>query len=465
MMYTSFKEKSKCFEEITGILGKLDKIIENSNIVISTEGEILNSDTYHYLAGVLQPKTPLEKTLYGLMLKYAYQAELMSAGSAHYFFLYFVSLMREFQKHKEYFEKTNEVEFSLKLDSFLSNFSNKLTTFTCHASPEEMEKHIKNICDDNNLAAAIHETVTLAGLEGKIHIEDSTHSNSYSCEQKTGYVFKSVTPFNFLLPTDGIWDRKGVKVFLVDGIIEKVSEIDKILNGAMNSKTPMIFVAHGFSEEVVATIRINNNKKNFDIMPLKLSSDLESINVINDLAVVSGTDIVSTLKGQMLCFVKFSDIAQVDRVKINLKDVVLENNSTKASVSSHLRTLLEKRNENHTVSDIHILIDKRIQSLLSSSVVLKLPLMDSVKRNNIKVKIDSAFRGVKSLLTYGYIENTNNFFNEPEEDEIFSSVNNILKNITKETKNLPSLTFFSSVHFSLKLLTILMFSSGLIELD
>ena len=79
-----------------------------------------------------------------------------------------------------------------------------------------------------------------------------------------------------------------IKVLLVDGLIEKVSELDKLLNKSFETKNTLMIVAQGFSEEVVATVWNNNNRGIFDVMLARLPQSLESLNVLNDISAVSG---------------------------------------------------------------------------------------------------------------------------------------------------------------------------------
>lgn len=231
----------------------------------------------------------------------------------------------------------------------------------------------------------------------------------------------------------------------------------------MDTKIPVLLIAHGFSEEVISTIKVNVDYKKFNIMPVRLAPDLDSLNVINDIAVVSGGDVVSTLKGQMVCFTEFDSLPMVERVRLTSRELCIENPKTRRAVSDHLRMLLEKRQSNQSVTDLSDLVDKRIQGLIAASVVLRLPNMTAAKRDSTKIKIDIALRTAKTLLSYGTIK-----FDQVRLDSSSEPLSKpFIKALTKvqeEIKSLPTLSAYAGVWFVGKTVLSLMTSNGLVEI-
>lgn len=461
MTTTSFRDKESFIRELRQINEKIKGLLGRIHIALSEQGYPLRKDTYHFLTRVLEPQTRVERTLYMLLFHAAYQSELMSSGSAYLTFRFANEFIEELLKTPDILNY-NEVKLMECFERLTDSYKQSIYDVSLPIKEESLREELAKICDDEVLSKAIWEAITVSGLEGKIHVEDGTLSN-YVVEQKSGYYFDVLKPFKFMLPASGIWEVSNAKVMLVDGVMERVSELDKILNGAMSTKIPLLLIAHGFSEEIISTIKVNVDYNNFNIMPVRLQPDLDSLNVVNDIAIVSGGDIVSTLKGQMVCFTEFDSLPVVERIRLTSKELCIENAKTRRSVSEHLRMLLEKRQSNQQISDLSDLIDKRIQGLISASVVLRLPNMTPAQRDSTKVKIDISLRTVKTLLGYGKVKYPG--IVSTENNILTLPFNNALKNVQEEIKELPALSAFVGVYFVGKTVLNMMTSSGLVEID
>lgn len=463
MTYTSFRDKSSFLAEVSQANSKMKELLGKIDIALSEQGFPLRKDTYHFLTRVLQPNGRVERTLYMLLFQAAYQSEIMSSGSAYIAIRFANEFIDQLLKDPDVLN-LNQVELQDSLERVLESYRDKVCAASETITETTMKEEVTKACDDPTLAAAIWEALSVSGLEGKIHVEDGILGN-YVIEQKSGYYFDALKPFKFMLPKNGIWESSMTKVMLVDGILEKVSELDKILNGAYETKNPLLLIAHGFSEEIIATIKMNVDANKFDIMPVRLTTDLDSLNVVNDIACVCGTDVISTLKGQMVCFTEFDSLPTVEKVRLTMNELSIENVKTRAGVSQQLRMLLEKRVQQHAIEDLSDLIDSRIKSLISAAVTLKLPNMADSKRDSTKVKIDIALRNTKTLLNYGrmnlgdvQVEKT---LSRGTIDRAFWKA---FEEVRKEVKTIPTLSAYTGVHFVGKTILAMMTSNGLVEI-
>ena len=145
------------------------------------------------------------------------------------------------------------------------------------------------------LSSVLLEAIKLGGIESKIVCEPTKNSKT-SIELKNGYNF-TINPFDLFYNQKGRWDREKVKCLIVDGFVENISEIDHLLTESNKTKNPMIIFANGFNDDVIQTLKFNFERETLDIFPVKIDIELDSINTINDIAVVCGGDIISSLKG------------------------------------------------------------------------------------------------------------------------------------------------------------------------
>lgn len=400
LVNTTWAPNKELREAFLNRLSKLEKEYADVNNALSSNLYPINRNTYHFIVNLLKPENRLERALCSCIFNIAYQAEILSQGAGPASFLYAIGFSKSLlgnvgneanmQKLVEGYQQR-----AVLLKEVLESQSKPITK-------KLLKEFLQDICQgDSVLAETVWQALELAGLEGKVFVENGKQPN-YVVSATTGYNFR-INPYKFLLDSNGSWERSKCRLLIVDGLIEKVSEIDHILHKLYETKEPFAFVAHGFSEEVIATLKANQERKNFDALAVRIPSDIEALNMMNDIAVVSGTSPISSLKGELLCFVKYEELPVVDSLHCNAKELNIQNTSSASAVNEHIKHLLSKRNENFAVEDIQNIIDRRLKSLVSSTVTIHLKDMPIFGFDAARVKIDNSLRAAKSLLGYGTV--------------------------------------------------------------
>lgn len=399
---TTFIEREELKACINSTITKFKNLHTNSSIALSENLYPMRNDSYHFIGQMLKrfvSDNRAEQMIASEIFKSIYQAEIISAG-AGYIALQFAFEFAQ-NLYKTSHEFVNENKIMQDYEKYIKKFHTQLSLNSKVATAKDVFGAIEKVCEDDLLTKAVWEAIQLAGLEGRIFVENGRQDN-YLVELKEGYTF-NLKPFTWML-NDGTWERNECKVLVVDGLVEKVSEIDQILAKAYELKQPMVIVALGFSEEVVATLKANMDRGLLDIQPVRVPSDLNSLNVTNDIAITAGCLPVSSMKGDLITFVKWEEVPTVDKVRILTDKMIIENGRTRKAVSQQVSSLLQKRMENHEYEDIQNILDGRIRSLVSNAVEIYLPNVSSVKNDELRVKIDIALRQSKTILNYGTVD-------------------------------------------------------------
>lgn len=457
---TTWANKTLINKTFLSTAENLDNVYGHVKKTLSQQLYSLNKDTYHFIINLLQPKNRIEHAYCSHLLNIAYQTEMLSQGAGPDSFVFSNSFSKSLltSNHDLKLNSTQLVEgYQLEEAKLVST----IQKYSVPATPDHIQNIILNVVDhDPVLADAIWEAVNIAGLEGKIYIENGKQNN-YLIEQKLGYSFK-VNPYRFFLRNNDIWETKDCKVLLIDGVIEDVSEIEHILVKSCETKIPLMIIAQGFSEEIVATLKANQERNNFESIAVRVMPDLESINIISDIAKCCNTTPITSLKGDRLCFVNYDDIPVVDKVRCNRSGLVIENKNSGSAVAAQLRYLIDKR-QTESVEDIVNLLDKRIRSLVSNTVIIHLPNIAAFNIDDQRVKIDNALRAVKSVLNHGII-NLDLLLSHMEkgDTEVSSAVYKGIKSLRQEKEELPTLSLLATLHTVGKTLLLLLSSNGMI---
>lgn len=254
---------------------------------------------------------------------------------------------------------------------------------------------------DRTIVDLVKDALEIAGLDGKIVLEKE-RSGVDLLELTKGCFFPNVA--SPMLTNSAFVNAK---VIPIDGYVESVTEINRILEEAASSKETVLLLVRGISEEVLHTLKVNYDRKTLTVVPIVVKYDIDGANLLNDIAITSGSDMVSSLKGQLISSVTLGDFSRVDRVDITTSSLLVENSKSSRSVDSHIaflqRKLLDSENEESKLA-----IEKRIKNLGSKRVVIK--LREGVDWADRSFLIDRCLRAVKLATSHGVVELANKLY-------------------------------------------------------
>jgi chaperonin GroEL (HSP60 family) len=233
----------------------------------------------------------------------------------------------------------------------------------------------------------------LCGFGGRIFVEKSNASEA-SVELITGFTF-GLKP---LFPVEA--NLVEPRVACIDGFIESVAEIHALLTSLVESKSTALLFVRGLHDDVRQTLRVNHDRGILKVYPFIVPFDLEGINTLADLATVSGGDVTSSHKGQLISLLTIADLPVIEKASVFKDRVVLINSSSRRRVQAHVNHLKEKRS---TYSDESLtrLIDLRIRALSPNQVMIRLP---NNERYAVDAQaIDQTLRNVRSIVEHGMI--------------------------------------------------------------
>ena len=277
------------------------------------------------------------------------------------------------------------------------------------ARKRDVVKFIQKATSCKLTTSGIEEAFDSTGLSGKFFVEESRLEQP-TIEVKNAYSFDVETFDEFFFDKDA-WDHNLVKVIIIDGVIESVSEIHHILEFASKNTDPMVIISQGYADEVLQTLFVNRQRKTLNIFPLKLLKDERSINTYVDMSVVCNTDPVSFLKGNLISSIDYDDLKIVDRVEVKRGKVIFLNNSNSRSVYLHLNRLrksTEDKREGLSAFETELL-DRTVQYRMKSLSGRSIHLSPSKEMNEfdirrLKINIDQAFRVIPLSRDYGMID-------------------------------------------------------------
>ena len=344
-------------------------------------------------------KQIIVKTAFDLEKNHAISASVMIK-----YIRYFYEIMERLEasgiSQKEIDDRVNEI-----LESHLENVQSSLQ----RPNAKHLKRFLKNNFD-SKLASILTEVLKLAGPSGKISFhEDNTEQ--IILESKASYQFLLNPEPNLMIENNYEWKRQGVATLAVEGFIEKVSEIDCVLNKVVDKKVPLLIVCLGYSQEVISTIALNNRRGTFDVMIATPSTDDDAANDLADMTCIFGTPYHGYQTGAIATAFSEDDLDMTcDEITVLPEKIHIKNSKTRNHVLKRLLGL-KSRIGNHDRSkdkhaDIGIMDDylrRRIECLTSHQVKIYLPKISDQKKFGLVEQIDYGLRASKSIIKSGTI--------------------------------------------------------------
>lgn len=327
-------------------------------------------------------ETALERSLHELIIEHAIKAEQIGPGG--------------FDKCIQMIIKGLSLR---NTDSLLLNTRMQLGSFSNHGATvptmADVMQTIEKYSEGSTLPIKdiVIEALNLAGFGGRIVIE-KTEFNIPSIELIQGYTFdhSPAWPINVKL--------ENPRIFCIDGFIEEVSEIHHLLESFSETKEHGILFVRGMSNDVIHTLKVNYDRGSLRVIPVIVKFDLEGINSLNDITIATGSELVSSNKGDVINNIKFHLATKVNEALIYPNKVAITHPGSAKAVASHINFLRSKR-QDEKIADVAKLIDARIKSLSPNHVVIRIPDDKDCVINS--QAIDYTLRAIKSLVEHGII--------------------------------------------------------------
>lgn len=291
------------------------------------------------------------------------------------------------------------------------------------------QQQIKQLPVHPKAAGMVWNAIKLAGMESRIFV-DAESSDECIVELNRGFVF-DVTPYEDMVGGSKKWIHSNVKVAIIDGMIETVSEIDKILTGANKDNAPVVIFARAFAEEVIGTLSVNFARKTLNVIPVRVPFDEFSANTIKDLSVVCDTPVVSSLTGDLISQIEFDNLGTVEKLTFEMGKTKIEN--LKGIMGAkHLSKELTERRQTAQSDALINLLDFRLRSLTSQSVRIR---YDKAFYPHVQ-DLDLILRTSRAILSNGVVdlsavqEITPKLFESSLKTVLNTTNNNILPTLT-----------------------------------
>ena len=381
---------------INKLLALLNKTLEGKLYI--DNGEAIISRNFADVQSILTEQKEVGKNflIRNALIETIFNVNKKTSHGGFYASIFFASFMKDMLKNKT---MHTHVEYPV------STYIEHICRLTKLSDRDVLDVALKTHIPNHRIKNILIEAITLAGFDGQIYINDKSKDN-VCIELIMGNKF-NIGPHTSFISSGRVkkWERNDVACLIVDGLVEKVSELDRVLVSISKTKQPTVIFARGFSEDVVATLLANFMKETLDIIPVIVPYDLRGVNTLKDIAVCLKSDVVSSLKGELISSIDIDNCPTAECIAINHKYLVIKNPSAKENIMKNIRYLTRMLDASHQ-PEKQKLINERLASMGTRCVTISL---DDVNKSHLYFKNNEIKQGIKlinEIAQSGYLDIT-----------------------------------------------------------
>jgi|TARA_R110000823_G_scaffold55436_3_gene135560 dihydrofolate reductase len=311
------------------------------------------------------PKNKIEETLKNVLLKEYYDCEKLYP----YLGDYFLHKMFDNVAIKTSTSFVFNKKYQDKFISTLNNFNSKLIAKWIFENT--------NINRSINIEKYIGDDLTVEFLEE--------------------FVFNIDYDFSFF--NDGSKNTyKQYKYVIINGIIESIGEIHHLLHKANKTKETFVIFCFGMSEEVKMTIIKNNKMGRFRVFPVCLNvNDENSLNLLNDIAAIHGSSIISSDLGQTISQETRKELSVGVEISFFKNSIGITPCVDNKSIEKHRNFLKKRIDDARSRPDVRIdVLANRLKMFTGKRVNIYIP--EKLLKNKMNSReIDYFFRFISNL--------------------------------------------------------------------
>ena len=287
-------------------------------------------------------------------------------------------------------------------------------------------------CNVKNLASWIFKSIS---LERNINI-DHHKGHEILVDVVDDFLFKFDYDFDFYVNNVGL-EIKNYHFIIIDGYLETVGEIHHLMFNANKNKRPYVIFCHGMSDEVKYNILKNNKEGRTQVLPVSINFDESTLNILNDLAIIHDSGVVSSKLGQTISQEIRKELPVGEKITFLKNKVLIKNVASTDKVVAHKQFLKRRVNESLSKGDVNVEpITNRLKNFNVKSANIYLP--ESIINQNFNRELDYFLKVISNLSRKMCVINTSfkkNYFVPPDflkiADQKVNSLREVLYNVEK----------------------------------
>jgi len=270
---------------------------------------------------------------------------------------------------------------------------------------EEIKQVATISAESEEIGAKIAETIEKVGKDGVVTVEES-QSFGIESEITEGLQFDKgyVSPYLITNPERMEAEYKDVQILVTDAKISSAKTIVPLLEKiAQGGKKELVIIAEDIDGEALSTFIVNKLRGGFNVLAIKAPGygDRKK-DILQDIAVTVGADVVSEETGLSLDAVELSHLGSAGRV-VSTKDntTIVDGKGNTEAIQERVDSL-KVQVKDASKFDAEKL-EERIAKLSGGVAVIRVGAATETEMKYLKLKIEDAVNATKAAIEEGIV--------------------------------------------------------------
>lgn len=260
--------------------------------------------------------------------------------------------------------------------------------------------------ESEEIGKIIADTINKVGKDGVVTVEES-QAFGVESEVVEGMEFDKgyLSPYMITNSERMEAEYKDVPVLVTDKKISAIKDILPLLEKvAATGRKDLVIIADDVDGEALTTFVINKLRGGFNVLAIKAPGygDRKK-EVLSDIAVVLGAEVVSDDLGLKLDTIELSSLGRASRI-VSKKDstVIIGGKGKKSEIEARIKELKKQKEGTKSKFDIEK-IDERIAKLSGGVAVIRVGAATETEMKYLKLKIEDAVNATKAAIDEGIV--------------------------------------------------------------
>lgn len=262
--------------------------------------------------------------------------------------------------------------------------------------------------NDKALGHIVHDSYKTAGKYGLIMVEDGKTLKT-TIENKEGYSFRRsfMSPYFVTDPKTMTTEYEDVLICLTDKKVRFKEEIVPLLEMCALQKKPMLLICEALEGEALTLTLTNLMQHRVKFIAVECPGyGLRRKEILDDIALITnGTNIDNDLS-LSLKDIKLEHLGTAKKILVDKTSTTLfidKDEATESKIQDRIETLSTQLKHKSINSYERDTISKRMATLASKLVVIKVGGSNPVEVNEVRDRLDDSIRAVRSALELGIV--------------------------------------------------------------
>ncbi len=258
---------------------------------------------------------------------------------------------------------------------------------------------------DSVIGDLLGDALEKVGADGVVSVEEHSGLGT-ELEYTDGVQFDKgyISPYFATDPEAGEAVLENTLVLLVREKISALADLLPLLEKVLQENKPLLIIAEDVEGEALSTLVVNAIRKTFKVVAVKspFFGDRRKA-FIQDLAIVTGAEVVSSEVGLKLSDVGLEVLGSARRVTVTKDDTTLVDGGGSADAVAERAAQLRKDIENTDSDWDREKLQERLAKLAGGVAVIKVGAATEIEAKERKHRIEDAVHATKAAVAEGII--------------------------------------------------------------